>query len=67
MTKQEIKKEIDNKYALIETLLTPSHFELNPAVQQLYIDIGRLQEKCEHEYDERACMCLWCYKERESK
>lgn len=42
MTQQEIKEEIDTRYATIESLMKPNQFTLNPIIQNLLIEIGQL-------------------------
>lgn len=63
MTNQEIHEQIDANNLMIETLITPGTFILNPAIVDLMRENTKLQEQCTHEFENGVCK--FCYKKEE--
>lgn len=55
MTNEEIREKIDANYALIESLLNPSHFVLNKSVRDLLNQNAELQSECKHNFINGTC------------
>lgn len=62
MNSLEIKKQIDENYALMEKNFKPSYFVLNTKTVELMEEISRLQGLCEHNFVDGKCE--FCYKEK---
>lgn len=60
MTHQEIKDKIEYNNQLISDSLTPNMFTLNSVVASLLEENRKLQQECDHEYEDG--WCKWCYK-----
>jgi hypothetical protein len=63
MTGPEIFTKIQVKKALIEDLIDPTAFVLNPEIAALEEEINELQNQCNHNYVEGVCE--YCGKEEE--
>lgn len=63
MSGEEIRKKILENNKIIEQSLSPT-FVLNRAVQKALEDNKRLQNMCNHEYDELG-YCIYCDKEKD--
>ena len=58
----EIKTKIDENNKIIESLLTPNQFTLNNTIAKLLEENQKLQDECEHEFENGYC--IYCYKEK---
>lgn len=65
MTNPEIKKAIDERYALIEEKVSVEQFVLNKEVEKLASEITELQHECTHKFVDGYC--VYCYKAEEDK
>lgn len=57
----EIRKAIDENNKIIQNLFTPNSFTLNNTIAQLLEENKKLQEQCEHEFQDGYC--IFCDKE----
>ena len=64
MTPQEIKEKVDALYSKIEKAIAVGIFVLNPDIAEAYDEIEKLQNQCEHEFDNNGC-CKYCYGSKE--
>ena len=55
MTNSEIREQINANNILIETLLDPTAFVLNPAVKELFAKNAELQAQCTHNFVDGVC------------
>lgn len=62
----EIRKKIDENNKRISELLSPCTFILNNTVGELISENRKLQEKCNHEFDEDG-FCVYCDKLKEGE
>ena len=62
----EIRKQIDENNKRISEILSPCTFLLNNAVAELVIENKKLQNECEHEFDEDG-FCIYCDKIKEGE
>jgi len=65
MTNPEIKKAIDERYALVEEKVSTEQFTLNKEVEKFMLEISELQHQCTHEFVDGYC--VYCYKAEEDK
>lgn len=63
MSGEEIRKKIVENNKIIEQSVTPT-FILNKTVQKALEENKRLQQICQHEYDELG-YCIYCDKEKD--
>jgi hypothetical protein len=61
MRQLEIKKRIDENNKIIESLMTPNVFTLNNTIAKLLAENKKLQEECEHVFENGYC--IYCMKE----
>lgn len=54
----EIRKQIDFNNNLIQQSLTPNIFTLNNTVATLLAENQKLQQQCQHEFNEG--FCIYC-------
>lgn len=59
----EIKRKIDENNKIIESLMTPSVFTLNNTIAELLTENRKLQDECEHVFEEG--FCVYCMKMEE--
>ena len=59
MTNEEIRKQIDKNNEAILRLTSKIQFVLNQEVNALIIENKRLQEQCNHVFDEEG-VCIYC-------
>lgn len=55
MTTSEIREQINANNLMIETLLDPTAFTLNPAVKELFAKNAELQAQCPHNFIDGVC------------
>ena len=60
MQQLEIKKRIDENNKIIESLMTPNVFTLNNTISELLAENKKLQEECEHVFENGYC--IYCMK-----
>ena len=58
MTKEEIKRKIDENNAEIEKIVDPEIFVFNPRVFELLEENEKLRQQCFHEFE--YGVCKWC-------
>lgn len=63
MTGIEIKEQIDKNNQIIEAAMSPNKFTLNNTIAALLQENSKLQQQCEHEFEEG--FCIYCYKSKE--
>ena len=63
MQQLEIKKRIDENNKIIESLMTPNIFTLNNTIAELLAENKKLQEECEHVFENGYC--IYCMKGEE--
>ena len=63
MQQLEIKKRIDENNKIIESLMTPNVFTLNNTIAELLAENEKLQEECEHVFENGYC--IYCMKGEE--
>jgi hypothetical protein len=63
MQQLEIKKRIDENNKIIESLMTPNVFTLNNTIAELLAENKKLQEECEHVFENGYC--IYCMKGEE--
>ncbi len=63
MQQLEIKKRIDENNRIIESLMTPNVFTLNNTIAELLAENKKLQEECEHVFENGYC--IYCMKGEE--
>lgn len=63
MTQKEIREKIAFNEKLIEQSLSPNIFTLNNVISDLLAENRKLQELCEHCYEDGYC--IYCYKRKE--
>lgn len=63
MQQLEIKKRIDENNKIIESLMTPNVFTLNNTIAELFAENKKLQEECEHVFENGYC--IYCMKGEE--
>jgi hypothetical protein len=59
----EIKEQIDHNNRIIEAVLSPNKFTLNNIIATLLQENSKLQQQCEHDFEEG--FCVYCYKSKE--
>jgi hypothetical protein len=59
----EIKEQIDHNNRIIEAVLSPNKFTLNNIIATLLQENAKLQQQCEHDFEEG--FCIYCYKSEE--
>lgn len=64
MRQLEIKKRIEENNKIIESLMTPNIFTLNNTIAELLTENKKLQEECEHSFEEG--FCIYCMKGEEN-
>jgi hypothetical protein len=63
MQQLEIKKRINENNKIIESLMTPNVFTLNNTIAELLAENKKLQEECEHVFENGYC--IYCMKGEE--
>lgn len=63
MKQLDIKQRIDDNNSLIEQLMTPNKFVLNNTISELLDENKKLQDQCEHQFEDG--FCVYCYKMEE--
>lgn len=61
MKQLEIKEKIDCNNRIIQEILSLNQFTLNNTVANLLAENLKLQEECNHEFEDGYC--VYCYKE----
>jgi hypothetical protein len=59
----EIKEQIDHNNRIIEDVMSPNKFTLNNIIATLLQENAKLQQQCEHDFEEG--FCIYCYKSEE--
>ena len=59
----EIKEQIDHNNRIIEDVMSPNKFTLNNTIAALLQENSKLQQQCEHDFEEG--FCIYCYKSKE--
>ena len=57
---KEIKEKIDALSKEAESLLDPTTFVLNPRIEEINLEIAKLQNECKHNYVNGVCE--YCYR-----
>lgn len=63
MTGIEIKEQIDENNRIIEDVMILNKFTLNKTIATLWQENFKLQQQCEHDFEEGSC--IYCYKSKE--
>ena len=63
MHRMEIRKRIEENNKIIESLMTPNVFTLNNTISELLAENKKLQEECEHVFENGYC--IYCMKGEE--
>lgn len=61
MKQLEIKEKIDCNNRIIQEILSLNQFTLNNTIANLLAENLKLQEECNHEFEDGYC--VYCYKE----
>lgn len=61
----EIYQKIQENNKLIQNAMQINTFTLNNVVADLLEENRKLQNQCEHEYDEDGVACIYCMKLKE--
>ena len=57
---KEIKEKIDALSKEAESLLDPTTFVLNPRIEEINLEIAKLQNECKHNFVNG--ICEFCYR-----
>lgn len=64
MNQMEIKETIDRYNKIIEDCFYPNKFTLNNTILEITQEIKKLQDICDHEFEDGYC--IYCYKSKET-